>query len=145
MNRVLPLFPVVALAAAIAVAAAPAFAANPTSNQASNLLPRDTSSPIAPALPAPDVGAANGPAGYLRAAQQSLASRQTGKAQQALEMAETRLLDRSVPQGTVGDPDRGAPIRAIRVALRDLGRNDLAAAQQHTGDALRAIQGQRRQ
>ena len=127
------------IAVALTLAAAPAFAADPMSNSASNLVPRDTRSDIAPALPAPNLGADTGPRGYLRAAQRSLTENQTGKAQQGLEMAETRLLDRSVPQGDGAVPDAARPIEAIRTALRDLGQNNLAAAQQHTRDALQTI------
>ena len=127
------------IAVALTFGAAPAFAYEPISNQASNLVPRDTRSDIAPALPAPNLGADAGPSGYLRAAQQSLTDRQTGKAQQGLEMAETRLLDRSVPQVDGAAPDTARPVEAIRTALRDLGHNNLAAAQQHTREALQAI------
>ncbi len=119
--------------------AGPAFASEPMSSQASNLVPRDTRSDIAPALPMPNPGADAGPADYLRTAQKCLTDRQTGRAQQALEMAETRLLDRSVPQADGPTADTARPIAAIETALRDLGRNDLAAAQQHTGEALQAI------
>ena len=47
-----------------------------------------------PNLPTTLVGPNATPADYLRAAQQSLQAGRTGEAQQALEMAETRLLDR---------------------------------------------------
>ncbi len=126
-------------AAALALAVSPALAAEPTSNQASNLVPRDTQSDVAPALPTPAMGADAGPSSYLRAAQQSLRDNQTGKAQQSLEMAETRLLDRSVPAKTASSADMARPIEAIDAALRDLGRNDIPSAQQHIGDALQSV------
>src|SRR5579862_2271701 len=67
------------------------------SNRAGNIGPQDTRSEIAPNLPSPSVGQDSPPAAYLRAARTALLQGRTGEAQQALEMAETRALDRSVP------------------------------------------------
>ncbi len=52
---------------------------------------------IASALPAPAVGEDAPPADLLRAAESALAAGRAGEAQEAMEMAQTRLLDRSVP------------------------------------------------
>jgi hypothetical protein len=57
-------------------------------------------------------------------------------AQNALEMAETRLLDRSVIRGQGGVPDDSHAIQSIDMALNDLSRNDIAGAEQATRNAL---------
>ena len=71
----------------------------PMGTRASNIDAGDTRSTIAPNLPSPSLGPDSSPADYLRAAQASLQAGRTGEAQQSLEMAQTRLLDRSVPTG----------------------------------------------
>src|SRR4051812_15455407 len=68
----------------------------PIGTRASNIDQNDTRSLLAPNLPAPPVGADSDPVAYLRAAQAALQAGRTGETQQALEMAQTRLLDRSV-------------------------------------------------
>ena len=65
---------------------------------------RRTRSTIAPALPSPNLPDGAKPSDALRAAQGALAAGRSGEAQDALEMAETRMLDRSVALGTTGDP-----------------------------------------
>jgi hypothetical protein len=122
------------LTTALLLGAAPAFAAS--SWQASNIDPYDTHSDIAPNLPLPMQGVNAGPQGYLHAAEQALHHGRTGLAQNALEMAETRLLDRAVPRGQGDVPDRGRSIHAIDIALRDLARNDIVGAERATHGAL---------
>jgi hypothetical protein len=110
-----------------AVALAPAaFAQNPTSNRASNIDAADTASPIAPALPSPDLGPGAPPVAFLHAARSALAAGRTGEAQQALEMAETRLLDRSTPLFQTNDPSQNPLIHQIGEARRALGNGDRA-------------------
>lgn len=92
----------------------------PLGNHASNINGQDTQSDIAPNLPSPQLGPNASPADYLRAAQNALAAGQTGQAQQALEEAETRLLDRSVPYGQTGNPSDNPAITAITQALNAL-------------------------
>ena len=131
-SRQLPLI----LAAIAALAASPALAqvaasgggTNPTSNAASNIGPSDTRSPVAPALPPPPVGPNASPRELLAAARGALAAGRTGEAQQAMEMAETRLLDRSVPIGTTGVPDSSPEIALVSQARQALGRGDRAAS-----------------
>jgi hypothetical protein len=79
----------------------------PQSDKASNIVPGDTRSNIAPTLPASAAGENAGPYDYLRAARASLVAGHTGQAQQSLEMAETRALDRSVVQGQVAPVSSG--------------------------------------
>ena len=65
---------------------------------------------------------------FLRAARASLVSGQTGKAQQALEMAETRALARVVPAGQMTGPSDSQFVSHIRDARRALSVGDSPAA-----------------
>jgi hypothetical protein len=96
----------------------------PLSSNASNISPADSKSVIAPTLPASSIGSNASPQDYLRSARASLVAGKTGATQQALEMAETRALDRSVPQGQTGTPDQSPLIDAIRNARHALGDHD---------------------
>ncbi len=100
----------------------------PLSNNASNIEPGDTRSIIAPTLPAPSVGDTATTRDYLQAARASLVAGRTGQAQQSLEMAETRSLDRSVPQGLTNVPSDSRVVSEIRDARRALGNGDRAHA-----------------
>lgn len=102
----------------------------PLSDKASNIVPADTRSAIAPTLPPAAIGADAGSRDYLRAARVSLIAGRTGQAQQSLEMAETRALDRSVSQGQTSTPSNSQLIARIRDARHALGG----------GDSTRAIQ-----
>ncbi len=101
---------------------------NPQSGQASNITSADTRSQIAPALPSP--GNAGTPEQFLNRAEQALRAGRTGEAQEALERAETRLLDRSVNgPAAANQPDNGPRVDAIRrarmaLASRDRSRRD---------------------
>ncbi len=110
----------------------------PASNHASNLGGADTGSAIAPHLQSPNLGPDAGPEGYLLAASAALRQNRTGEAQQALEMAETRLLDRSTPVSAAGQPDQDPRVQAVDQALQALGRNDAAAAQNAIQQAIRS-------
>ncbi len=100
----------------------------PLSNNASNITPGDTRSTIAPTLPSPDVGDNGGPHAYLKAARDALAAGKTGLAQESLEMAETRTLDRSVAPSQAGIPAQGRLAGLIRDARMALGAGDRARA-----------------
>jgi hypothetical protein len=100
----------------------------PLSRGASNIDSSDVRSVIAPALPQPVVGPNAGPSAYLQAAQSALAANETGRAQEALEDAETALLDRSVPQGAVSEPDQNPAVRNVNQALHALAAHDNAQA-----------------
>ncbi len=109
----------------------------PASSRASNIDAADTRSPIAPRLPgAQNPGDSVGPVQLLQSAQAALNLRQTGAAQEALERAETRMLDRSTPQGMTGMPDGNPAVRTISQALQALGHNDIAGAQNLIAEAL---------
>ncbi len=119
---------VLALATAL-----PAFAqtatTGPMSNSATNLDTSDTHSVISPRLPAPDVPAGAGPRQFLAVAKTALQRGRTGEAQSALEMAETRLLDRSIVAGS-SPVDNGPMVGKISDALTALGNGDRARASQ---------------
>jgi hypothetical protein len=139
-----------ALSAALALIALPAFAqtapvgdpasgirpghivgvgaSEPSSARASNINQSDTKSMIAPTLPAPDVGMDATPFEYLRSARASLVAGRTGQAQQALEMAETRVLGRVVPPGQTTGPMDSQFVSQIRDARRSLAEGDSPGA-----------------
>lgn len=100
----------------------------PASNRAGSIGQTDTPGDIAPRLPMPDAPESAGPDTLLRTADRALAERRTGAAQQALEMAETRLLDRSTEIGASGRPDQDPKVLHVGAALQALGRGDIAQA-----------------
>ncbi len=112
---------------------------NPFSKNASNIGPTDTRSEIAPALPSPDLPPGSDPAAFLRAARAALATGRTGEAQQALEMAETRMLDRSTPLFQTNDPSRNPIVQRTGAARRALGAGDRSGAMADIDAALAMI------
>ena len=106
------------------------------SAKASNIDSADTRSAIAPHLPAPAVGDNADPSRYLHDAERALKSHRTGEAQQALEMAETRLLDRSTPAGNEKQTDQSPQIQQVSTARRALASGDTAAASSAIQSAL---------
>ena len=108
----------------------------PRSDKASNIVPGDTRSRNAPTLPRSGIGENSAPQDYLRAARASLVAGHTGQAQQSLEMAETRALDRSVAQGETNAPSDSQLVSRIRDARRALGSGDRAHAIQLIDTAL---------
>jgi hypothetical protein len=119
--------------------------AMPLSHRASNIDQQDTRSQIAPNLPSPDLGPNAGPVEYLRAAQAALATGRTGETQEALEEAQTRLLDRSVPLGQVNSPSANPAVAQISQALQALAAGDRAQCMQLIGAAIPAAQASLRQ
>jgi hypothetical protein len=112
----------------------------PVGNSASNIDSRDTRSEIAPNLPSPDVGPNATPVDYLRAAQSALSAGRTGEAQQALEQAQTRLLDRSVSYGATNNPSDNPAVAQITQALHALAAGDSAQCMQLVQAAIPAAQ-----
>ena len=111
----------------------------PMGTRASNIDRYDTRSSIAPNLPPPAaVGADATPADFLRAAQSSLAAGRTGETQQALEMAQTRLLDRSVAMLQTRNPSDNPVVLQISQALRALAAGDRAQTMQLIQSAIPA-------
>jgi hypothetical protein len=112
----------------------------PMGNTVSNVDRQDTRSAIAPNLPSPQLGPDASPADYLRAAQTALAAGRTGEAQQALEQAQTRLLDRSVAYGQTNMPSDNPAVAQITRALHALAAGDTAQCMQLIQSAIPATQ-----
>jgi hypothetical protein len=108
----------------------------PRSDKASNINQSDSPSKVAPNLPTPALGENSGPRDYLIAARNSLAAGKTGMAQQSLEMAQTRLLDRSVRPSQTSDPSQDPRVKRIEDARQALGNGDKALAMQIIDSAL---------
>jgi hypothetical protein len=108
----------------------------PLSDKASNIAPGDTTSAIAPNLPSPPIGENASVRDYLVAARSALLLGRTGEAQQALEMAETRALDRSVPLFQTNTVDQSPLVGEIGQALQALGGGDRGRAVQIIEAAL---------
>ena len=100
----------------------------PLSDKASNITASDAKTPIAPTLPDAGLGENASPEDYLRTAREALQAGHTGQAQQALEMAETRMLDRGVVATKAGDPIQSHRISQITSAREALGRGDTSGA-----------------
>ena len=81
-------------------------------------------------LPAPSLSEDSRPSDYLRSAQGAMAAGRTAEAASALEMAQTRMLDRSVPLGQTGNPSDNPTIVQITQARQALAANDRAASLQ---------------
>ncbi len=108
----------------------------PASNKASNATAGDTQSVIAPRLPAPPGGPNASPASFLADAQKALNARQTGLAQEALERAETAMLQRSVPADEASAAIQSPGVLKIRAARDALANGDIAGAQNAIAGAL---------
>lgn len=113
-----------------------ACAAVPVSDKASNITPENTHSTIAPALPVPPVGRDARPIDYLKAAHEALTHGRTGEAQEALERAEARALDRAVPLLQTSRPIDDPLVAQIRAARLALGSNDPSHAEQLIAAAI---------
>ena len=131
----------------VALTGAPAFAdispitgqPEPMSSAATNIDSSNTRSEVAPALPAPPV---EGPRDLLMTASQDISSGRTGAAQEALERAETRILDRSVPPSMPNAPDNNQVVDLITQARMALGHHDLQSANSYVQQALQSLSGQ---
>jgi hypothetical protein len=73
---------------------------------------------------------------YLRAAQIALAAGRGNEVQEALEMAQTRLLDRSVPLGQTNNPSNELSINQITQARQALRTGDRGACMEFIQSAL---------
>lgn len=100
----------------------------PLSPNASNIPGSNPRSTIAPTLPNPSVGENATPQELLMAARAALSAGRTGEAQEAMERAQTRLLDRVTPEFQTDRPSTHPGVAQISVALRALGAGDRAGA-----------------
>ena len=110
----------------------------PTSDQAGNITPQDTASPIAARLPDPPVDDNAAIHEYLLAARNALATGRSGEAQEALERAETRALDRSVPLFQTSTPSSDPMVGRITRVLQTLGNGDRLEAMRLLEQAIAA-------
>ncbi len=110
----------------------------PASNKASNVDSADTRSRIAPRLPTPMGGQNASIPQLLSDAQHALDSRQTGRAQEALERAETAMLQRSVPVDQAGSPDQAPDVMQVEMARKALASGDMAGAKKAVATAMTA-------
>jgi hypothetical protein len=94
-------------------------------------------------LPSPNPTEGERPSDYLRAARDALAAGRVNEAVSALEMAQTRMLDRSVPLGQTDNPSDNPTIVQITQARRALAAHDQATCQQLIQAAITSATAQR--
>ena len=104
----------------------------------SNTARPDTRSATAPPLPGPPARSNESPREFLDAARQALEAGRIGKAQEALERAETALLNSSGAPVTASPPDIQHAILAIGAARHRLAAHDRQGAIRAIDDALAA-------
>jgi hypothetical protein len=97
--------------------------------------------PVA-ALPSPDLPETSRASDYLGAAERSLAAGRDQEAEQALEMAQTRMLDRSVPLGQTHDPSDNPAVGQIARARDALRSGDREACMRLIEAALASASAQ---
>ncbi len=97
---------------------------------------------VVPADVAADSALDSRPSDLLRAAQGAVTAGRYRQAQDALEMAETRMLDRSVPLGQTRNPSDNPVNAQIAEARRALDSHDRSACLQSIQGALQAATAQ---
>src|SRR5271168_233025 len=134
-----------AFAALFAFAVAPALAQTvpdasggnePTSAVPTNTGPANTHTLWSPKLPAPAVDPNAPPAAYVKAAQGAIAAGRLGEAQEAIERAESRALDRSVRPSRAGEPSRQLLVQQLSQARQALAAGNKAGAMNLLAQAL---------
>jgi hypothetical protein len=93
-------------------------------------------------LPSPGVPEAARPSDYLRAAQGVLVAGRNAEAHEALEMAQTRMLDRSVQLGQTNNPSDNPTVGQISQALRALAAGDRASCLRFVQSAIESATAQ---
>ena len=116
-------------------AIAPAPELRPGPQSASNISAATVQSDIAPGLPLPGLPPGATARDYLVAAQQAVREGRTGRAQAALEHAETRMLNQASLSRTPGHPASHPGVTDAEHALDQLGNSDTEGAL-HTIDEL---------
>jgi len=115
----------------------------PMGNRTSNLTPWNTPASIGSNLPPTNEVGGEQASDYLRVAQGALAAGRTRETQQALEMAQTRMLDRSVPIGQTNNPSDNPTVKQISQALQALAGRDRATCMQLIQAAIGSADAQR--
>ncbi|MDQ2762724.1 MAG: hypothetical protein M3Y22_04320 [Pseudomonadota bacterium] len=100
------------------------------------------SSTVLAPLPAPTLAEGVKPSDALRAAQGALATGNVGEVEQALEMAETRMLDRSVARGETNNPSDNLTVGQISEARRALTERDRVGCMEAIQTAIRSATAQ---
>jgi hypothetical protein len=90
-------------------------------------------------LPTPELTIEASPADFLRAARGAVAAGRNGEARSALEMAQTRLLDRAVDAGKESVPSNNLVVRQISDAINALVSNDRMACLRYIEFASQTI------
>jgi hypothetical protein len=111
----------------------------PLSDKASNATAGDTTSVIAPRLPTPSAGDDASPRAFLQAAERALTLGRTGEAQEAIERAESRLLDRAVAPSSAGKPSGQKLVATVGDARRALAAGDRPGAMRLIMEAMRGL------
>ncbi len=125
-----------AMAALLGLVATPALAQTdtglggkqPASDAASNIGSGDTRTQWAPQLPAPAVPDNAPPAAFIDAALRALATGHTGEAQEAMERAESRVLNRAVRPSKADEPSQQSLVQQIGQARQALSAGDRLTA-----------------
>ncbi len=112
-----------------------------SSRRAANITPADTFSTVAPALPTPAVPPSDPPRAFLLAARSAAQAGRMGEAQEALERAETRLLDWTASPSGHSRTDDQRPVVDVAQARRALAADDRPGTLVAIDDALATIGG----
>lgn len=107
----------------------------PFSTQASHIQASRRST-IAPRLPTPPGGENASPDTFLHDAQAALRRHRTGEAQEALERAETALLNDPANPAVPDQPTQNRAQQTAEQARQALGKRDIAEAQRLIDEAL---------
>ena len=121
------------------LAAGVALASLPASAQSTGDPIGAPGSPTGPRLPVPAVAQGAAPESLLLAARAAVRRGRLGEAEEALERAETRILDRQVAPASLAAPDVQPVVRDISAARRALTIGDRPAALWNIDDALQRL------
>jgi hypothetical protein len=133
------------IATLLAFAAAPAVAQTmpdavsgnePMSTVPTNVAPGDTHTLWSPKLPTPGVSEDAPPSAFVQAAQAAITAGRLGEAQEAIERAESRALDRSVRPSRVNDPSHQPLVQQLAQARQLLAGGDRTGAMRMLDQAL---------
>ncbi len=100
----------------------------PLSTVPTNVNPGDTHTLWSPQLPTPEIDENASPAAFAQAAKAAIAAGKLGEAQEAIERAESRALDRSVRPSRAGEPSRQPLVQQLADARQALAAGDKAGA-----------------
>jgi hypothetical protein len=108
----------------------------PLSSTAGNIAPDDTNNLVAGRLPEPAIDPNAPPAAFIEDARQALAAGRTGEAQEAIERAESRVLNRAVAPSLASTPSHQPLVQQLRDARMALGSGDKPRTMEILADAL---------